>query len=421
MRFEYHIPSEYSSSRPGFVYRTTEHNETMTDNPMASRLPRGGSHLEVFGSTKDFTALACRSENPTHVRDRALTDLPPLFIHHLNFSDGTLLVISFPHSFMDLGALRAFFCGWMSVLNGQEDQVPQLRDLADDPRISLAHGTPAKTYILKEHVRPRFQCLIPRVWRYVMNLWSPKKQQKETRMVCVPGDFVKTLKQKALDDLASQNNGQGKAITFVSQNDVMLAWYTRIMLSVLDPPPEKPLLINNAYDARPVCFPKDQACLLDCSFYLRTRTTVGKWMEKPLGIAAAELRQSLIQQRTPEQTEAYAALAKESMEATGKSPSFGPPDALTFLWANDDAGRLFHVDFSSAVRKPETVRGRRADSFGKPSLVMDIADLTNVGNIAIVQGLDHDGNWWMEWQMSDDNWRKVGEQLRAINMHRKGE
>jgi hypothetical protein len=418
MKFEYHIPREYSSTRPGFVYRTTEHNETMVNNHLASKLPRGGSYLEVFGTTKDLAPLACASDNPSRLEDRALTDLPPMFIHHINFTDGTLLAISLPHTFMDIGAFKAVLQGWAAVLNGREDQVPKMRDLADDPRIALAQRTSGSEYVFQRHLRSRLQSLAFSVRSAATKLWTSKK---ETRMICLPGDFIKTLKEKALHDLESQPTAKGQTGSYLSDNDVMLAWYTRIMLAVFDPSPSRPLMISNSYDVRPVCLPKDSSCLLDCSFCLRTATTVQEAVKEPLGLLAAQIRLSLVQQRTPEQTEAYAALARETVEATGDGPSFGASNTFSLFWTNDDAGRLFHLDFSSAVRNPGPLQDRKNDVIGRPSLVMDITDMSNIGDIAIVLGRDHSGNWWMGRQMSVKHWEKVKKQFEVINMERKGE
>lgn len=79
-----------------------------------------------------------------------------------------------------------FLRAWMAVLHEREHEVPKLGSF-EDYRRPLAEKTPAKNYVLYDHLLSRLGLYLFLFNRFIENIWAAE----EERIGCVPGEFAK--------------------------------------------------------------------------------------------------------------------------------------------------------------------------------------------------------------------------------------
>jgi hypothetical protein len=88
-------------------------------------------------------------------------------------------------------------------------------------------------------------------------------RKKECRVICVPLAFINSLREKAMAELMAQSptgtihtDANGHQHSFVSESDVLLAWWTRLAIAHLNPKSSQAVVIANAYDFRSTIKPE---------------------------------------------------------------------------------------------------------------------------------------------------------------------
>lgn len=382
---------------------------------LARRLPRGGTEPAVFEDPVHFSDLIRHEHTPTRIEDWLYTDKPPLSVHVVTFTNATVLGLSFSHTFLDAVSRSALLKAWTAVLNDREDDVPPYQGFAEDPLEKLNGRTPPGKYLLHDTIMGSFGFLVFVVCMIFEFLFYPKQ---ECRVVFLPGPCVKALRDQALQDLATESTTSDEK-PFVSEGDVLFAWWAKTTIKALRLSSSRPINLMNVMNFRGVVddvLPPDQAFIGNATTTSQTHLTAGEIARQPVGKTALRIRNSLLQQRTQEQAEAYVALHHGEMEKTGRAPLFGPPTQMMLAWSNWHKARFFDVDFSAAVLRSGLPLGQRANKLGRPSYIGCTGHENGflVRNAGPVLGRDAAGDWWVSWALRKGAWKAVEEEVSGL-------
>lgn len=223
-----------------------------------------------------------------------------------------------------------------------------------------------------------------------------------------------------MEELALQNTGDKKP--FVSESDVLFAWWTRIVLRALEPAPGRTIMIRNVFDCRSILaelghIPSAGAALINNAvFATLTFLSTRQILEEPLSFVASGIRKSLDQQRNMEQLQANVAIQKDTLDDAGHPALFGDSGMLMIVCSNWCKSRLFQADFSAAVLSSGIPLSQRANQLGRSSYVNVTGTKTYATrNTGVVIGKDAADNWWLLDTLRAGRWASVEQQLRSMS------
>jgi hypothetical protein len=239
----------------------------------------------------------------------------------------------------------------------------------------------------------------------------------ENRVVCVPGSYVQSLREAAIRD-AAEEFGQEKS--FLSEGDVLCAWWARLAISRLPRDSNQTVMLMNVYGLRKILakdlLPEGRAYISNAVLGVSAFLPVRDIFAKPLSYVALAVRRSIAELGTREQIEAAAALNREAIAKTGYSPMFGDASMHMINFSNWTKAKFFDTDFSAAVVKEGKPGTKRLNKLGTPSYVQPCGyangfDLRNAFPIA---GKDAAGNWWLSGFLRKGAWAAVDAELKNI-------
>ncbi|KAJ5388992.1 Transferase [Penicillium cataractarum] len=417
-KLEYHIPQSFDSSRPAYHFTNVEHSMNIGDHPLGKKLPQASDKPMVYGSPDEFTPLVCGVDSPTSLDDWIHSDRPQFSIHTVSFNDSTIITVTWIHTLADVMGLKIFLDAWTAMLRGDPTAVPKLEDFRSDPLSLLGQRTPANKYHYYDRVFARKDFF----WFIGMNilerLWY---RQEERRTICLPAASLKHLRSRAMDQISAISPTDKESAPFVSESDVLLAWWVSTVHSALALRPDQVILVNNALNLRTSthdAFETSEDMYMGNALCMSPTFLSGRQIsEESLGQIALRIRESLVQQRTTEQVEAMTALQMETMETTGYLALVGDPRMLLLSCSNWNKARLYDMDFSSAVvRKSPSADIDRLRAPGKPTYVNGVQHSANsFRNVLSVKGKDSAGNWWLTGVLRTNAWKRVQAQLDMID------
>lgn len=345
------------------------------------------------------------------------SDSPQLAIRIITFQDATLLTVTFLHTLMDTMGLHSILQGWSAVLRGQEDEVPILVGFNHDPLAGLSETKPSQPYIFADKLLLGVSWLIF-AFHYLFELFWYRKE--EERVIFLPAHYLQRMRDTAMGELALQNTGDKKP--FVSESDVLFAWWTRIVLRALEPAPSRTIMIRNVFDCRSILaelghIPSAGAALItNAVFATLTFLSTRQILEEPLSFVASGIRKSLDQQRNMEQLQANVAIQKATLDNAGHPALFGDSGMLMIVCSNWCKSRLFQADFSAAVLSSGIPLSQRANQLGRSSYVNVTGTKTYATrNTGVVIGKDAADNWWLLYTLRAGRWASVEQQLRSMS------
>ncbi|KAH1550971.1 hypothetical protein KXX57_009062 [Aspergillus fumigatus] len=412
-KLEYHIPAQYDTDRPGFNYTVVKHSMGINKHPLAASFPQATGQPSLLGDPADLASVCLSADCPTRIEDWLYSDRPQLVIDVVLFGDATLLTVTFMHTLMDAMGLSSFLKAWTAVMNGREDQVPTFQQIGEDPAARFTDRTPAGTYVNSSFLLTGVR-LLGFIASYLFELVWHRGQNE--RVICIPGRCLDEMREQAMHELAQQNK-EGPA-PFLSESDVLLAWWLKALIKALNPSPNRLVSLLNVFDIRSTALQESSStntafitnAALPAITFLRTKEI----LREPVSFIAFHIRQSLVQQRTLSQIEAFFAFDKSASEK--HPPVFGEPTSVLVCCSNWHRGRFFEVDFSSAVLAPGIPLHDRVHPLGRPSCVIPThhsggLSLRNVGPII---GKDASGNWWLSCTVRTSAWVGIEQELNAL-------
>lgn len=352
---------------------------------------------------------------PERLDDWLYSDAPQLAVHVVVLKDATFVTITFIHLLMDAMGFTALFKGWTAVLRGREDEIPPITDASEDPLATLHQMTPSSKYVLADRVLKGWAFIVF-VFQYIFELVWWRKD--EGRIIYVPATYLKDLRDTALDELNTSPSQVAKS-SFISESDVLLAWWARLLIKALNPSPNKPITILNVFDIRGVLaemglLPSaDTALIANATWPTLTLVTAGEIVSKPTSFLASRIRHAIDTHRTVEQVQAIAATQRESGEKAGQPAIFGDLGTFLLPCSNWHKGKLFRMDFSPAIIAQNLSRSERASPPGRPFLIFVTGKFVGFSprySLAVM-GKDAADNWWMVNVLRTSLWSAIKEQL----------
>jgi hypothetical protein len=337
---------------------------------------------------------------PTKLNDYINSDRPQLGLHVVTFRDTTLVTLSWPHTLMDAQGKKALLDAWCLMLDGKDDEVEALYGADTDPFTTLG------TAPTEPHKLASQQMGIFGLVGYGLGQAMDFIRKQENRMVCVPVSFIQKLRDEAIAELASAESDPSAPNPFLSEGDVLCAWWTRLAVSHLPPTSAQTVVLNNAYDIRKHIIPEEARYVSNAIGFINVMFSVKDIVEKPLSYVASSLRSAITELGTREQVEAFFALVRGS---SGKLPPFfGDRNMHMITYSNWTKANLFDVDFSSAlVESDDTKRV-------KPIYIQNNQLGLILPNGFPIIGKDNDGNYWLSGYMNSSHWEGI-EKLLAMD------
>ncbi|KAF8848132.1 hypothetical protein BDZ45DRAFT_754153 [Acephala macrosclerotiorum] len=398
---EYHVPAEFTEDRPALAYSHIRHEMDAKDNPAASRLPKPSTQPSIVGDPDEFRSLFQPETGPVKLDDYLFTDRPQLGLHIVSFNDKTLVCLFWPHTLMDAMGKRALLDAWTLMLQGRAGDIvsPQGGSDGVDPLSELGKH-PTESHKLAGQRLSLFGLA-----QYGISNILDFYRSQENRVVCVPASFVTKLHETALKCVAAGNQKP----LFLSEGDILCAWWTRLAISHLPHDSQRIIVLNNAYSLRaPLAadlLPSGSVYVSNAIGFLNVLLPACEVFEKPLSYVASMIRNSIKELGTRDQVEAFAAMWRESQ---GKLPPFfGDRGMHMITFSNWSKARLFETDFSAAVIKP----GKESRKPGTPSYIQNNQFGLILPNGFPIIGKDAEGNYWLSGYMNKGHWGRIEEQL----------
>ncbi|KAG5932552.1 hypothetical protein E4U53_001270 [Claviceps sorghi] len=428
---EYHVPRHFDDERPGFAFSVATFESRIDEHPQASRFIRpldldsNGSPL-TFGIPSVHTGFKsfCRTPDfPDQLHGWLHSDSGQLGIHVILFEDATLVTVSFLHSLTDMMGLKAILTAWTAVLCGREDLVEPFVGFAEDPLAGLGQK--------KSECRPKyvFSDMLLTGWswflfvlRYYLTVEMLWKRREEDRIVFLPARHVRRMRQQAMDELAVAETSNADRSLFISEGDVVFAWWARLVLRAQALSADRTVHMRNTCCCRSLLkelglLPPGSAALVsNAVFGALTFLPVRQVREKPLAFTAYEIRKTLIEQRTAEQLEALDAIRRDSLANAGQPAVFGKPDMYMLMISSWVKARLFELDFSAAVLRRGQTSDKRKNLLGRPSCIQGSSTRDfATRNTGVVIGKDAGGNYWLSYSLRKEAWPAIERQFLAMS------
>ncbi|KAI8631473.1 putative LysR family regulatory protein [Xylariaceae sp. FL1651] len=418
-RLEYHMPAEFTEERPLFQFTTDRHDMSIDDHPVLCNLPKAnGEKPMIFKpSSASFRPYTRSPTTPEDFDDWLYNDIPQLAIHVINFEDATIITVTLLHTLTDFLGLMAFYRAWLATLHDKEDQIaPYIGYKDKDPLENLQQGKQPPKYVFADRVVKGwglFKFVVRTMWD---RFWYP---EASLRFFTLPGKFVDKLAASARSELAA---AQKDDKAFVSDSDVLCAWWTRLIVKNLNYPPNRSVCLTNRFDSRDILAKMGLLPSLNVSFFGNAAYSASCFAPASsyasasysLGLLAHQVRDSIQVHRTVEQLQAQDAAFRESMAKTGRLPLYGDSDMLLCIFTNCARGKLFHLDFSPAIIGQDS--RQRKSKRGLPVFLSCTGKETRLSsrNVTAILGKTESGDWWMSSRLRHDVWEKIEEEFKKM-------
>ncbi|KAK7993690.1 hypothetical protein PG989_007071 [Apiospora arundinis] len=424
----YHLPAKFDENTPAITFTHEKHDTDLENHPIGCKIPRhpDPDKPSVVANPAEFDTLARRADAPRNLDDFINRDLPQLELHVVSFRNATIVSVSCLHSLLDgmgLGS-QGLFNGWMLVLQGRQDEIPPACGFDNDLLKDLGKRP------TEEHKYHRFRmggwCMIWYLLRRAFQfLWH---RAEEGRIVCIPASFMQQLRQSVLEELEA---GAGSADTWagesgkdekgkkpwVSEGDVLVAWWTRYATLHLRNKPNKTICVSNAYNLRRILsgnlLPAGHAYLSNAVLGLFMLPKARDIFERPLSWMAAQMRRSIVETGTRGQVEALIADVMPDWSRPASFRMYGDPGMHMVVFTNWTQAQFYQVDLSPAAVDRET-DGEGQQRPLMPSFVSYriSSKIWPMRDSFCIIGKDSEGRYWVGGVLQKGLWAKIDKELQ---------
>ncbi|KAK8029793.1 Transcriptional regulator sdnM [Apiospora rasikravindrae] len=393
----YHVPAKFDEKTPAITFSHVPYDMNVEEHHLGCKIP--SHHPDkpaIVADPAHFDPLARRADAPKGLSDFIQRELPQLELHVVSFRNATIVSVSCLHSLLDgMGfGSQGLFKGWMLVLQGRQAEIPPVCGFDEDLLKSLGKQPTEKH---------KHQGAV---------LWY----NEEGRIVCVPETFVRHLRQSALDELTAQAGGAaGDAKPWISEGDVLVAWWTRYATMHLRNHPDKTINVSSAYNIRRVLsgnlLPAGHAYLSNASLGLFMLPKIRDIFSRPLSWMAAQMRQSIVETGTRAQIEALVAEVMPDWTRPSTFRMYGDPNMHMIVFTNWTQAQFYHVDLSPAMVDKTDDQGQQPVvpsfvSYRISSTVWPMRD-----SFCII-GKDSEGRYWLGGSLQKGLWAKIDSVLQ---------
>ena len=374
-----------------------QHNTKSSEHELAARFPRATTHTKILGDPNSFDSLVLPPGAPKKLDDYLNADRPQLGLHIVTFYDMTLITIYFPHTLMDAMGQKELLNSWCLILSGEEDKVRTPYGTITDPLNTLGMA-PGEPYKLASR-----QLGIYGIVGYGVGQVMNFMRRSENRMVCVPASVIKKLHETAMAELTEMSPENSPPKSFLTEGDVLCAWWTRILISRSSCSPNQTITLNNAFDIRKVLrgdlIPEEAPYVSNATGFINVLLSAKDVLEKPLAHTALAIRSAINELRTREQVEAFFEIVRRN---PGKLPPFfGDRNMHMITFSNWTKTNLYQLDFSAAIMEGCDAR------VAKPRYIQNTQSGLALPNAFPIIGKDCDGNYWLSGLMNMGHWADI--------------
>jgi hypothetical protein len=413
-RLEYHIPARYDKSRPPFIFTSAKYDMSINEHPLGTKLPKCGQDQSVLSpSPAEFAPLILGPDTPVELGDWIYTDLPQMVYHVVVFKDATLLTFSSLHTFVDAIGKSSIFKAWIAVMEGREEDIPPFFSFEHDPTEDLGVDYTGENYSNFGRLVSGISLVLFGIRYMIGTFWYGKTEDHALR---IPKKFVEKMREHALLEMATPGTTEKP---FVSEGDIVIAWWVRTMVTALKPCAKRAVTLMNVFNVWklfPERYPAGGAGVVANSFfYSYTLLGADKIMQdKSLAYVAATNRAALMQHRTRAQVEAMTSIQRKTLFQA--APIVGASDQLFLACSNQHMAKYYELDFSVAVLSVGIPLDNRPHALGRPSFISNIENIRKypTQNVTRITGKDAAGDWWMIFKARSGAWPEIHRQLMAI-------
>jgi len=380
---------------------------SVNDHPLGKKLPRPTKRPAVVADPNEFNDFYCGPKTARTVEEYLTKDLAQLSVHVVTFTDTTLISVSLPHTLTDATGGAMIYKCWSLVLQGRESEIPPFHAYDYDPLASFGE-TRNETYIHEEKMLTGW-----RRWLFTAyQIYDAWRYPTSSRIVCIPRDFLANQRKKAIVEVQAET-GNDKA--FVSDNDLITAWFSRLVSSIFPKNSNKTVRIMCALSLAQVLagtdrMPSGKAYISNATAEIYTFVPVRDFFQKPLSAIAWAVRKSMMQGAVPGQLEAQVHLKKNNVHYW---PIFGDASMEMISYSNWTKAKLMEVDFSPAIAKVGFDPQIRPEKIGYGSMVQFNAWTTgfDLKNLMPIMGKDAAGNYWLQGPLREITWKQIEKEL----------
>lgn len=417
---EIHVPREFTPKRPAVHFTKDLYTISMSEHPVASRLPRAGNKPEEVTNAAEFRDLGVGPGAARCFDDFIYSDLPQFSLHVVTFADGTLVSLGHSHVTTDLGGLASILSAWSLVLAGRQGDVPPFATYRDDPmdQFCAPQNSPAEKYVLSETLLTGWRLVLFALRLLFESWWYAPV---EARTICIPRKTMDTIVQEARSQLPQPIGGESRnqVNPFITEGDVLAALATRIVSKGLSEGSRRRIMTVISVNMRtraPSVFRPDISYVLNAWAGIFWSSSAEHAQTTSLGEMASELRRAIIEQTTENQIRALANLSREAILKEGREPMFGDINMKLLMITNWSKPRLLDIiDFSPAVlksaQKNSTAPGKpvfyQADNGKRPGGGFNMP-------LLVILGRDNDGNLWLRGNLPPLMWSDLLEYLNKV-------
>lgn len=294
--------------------------------------------------------------------------------------------------------MKGLVDGWVCAMKGLP--IPEQQGYDYDPLKELGRH-PKEEHKLAHKRMGTVSLMKYAAW----NGYSLALGNKETRMVCIPGWFLKKLHATALKELVAADVKD----PYLTENDVLVAWWTRIALSHLPSDSDRPVTIQIGMSLRRSLskdlLDPDKPFVSNSFGFTNLLLHASTIKQNPTSTTALQLRTALNEQRTREQVEAYQAMVLGSIAPL--PVFFGNGNTYQISYTNWTKAGLFQADFSAAAVK-ERSEPLYASYIGHCQVPFKFPEGF------VVVGKDVRENTWLCAYRVAGLWEKVNKELEAL-------
>lgn len=256
---EYYFPEAActNESYQVITYSHVAYATTAAQHPTACYIPEPATGRPSVVVDPDRLEDLFRPEGaPTKMSDYLKSDIPQIGLHIVSFLDKTIVTVYFPHTLMDGMSMAPFLDAWIMAFSNHTSKIPQpfrtggyAHELSNDPLAEFGRQPTV------EHVLASRQMSIAGIAGWMLHNVTSFFTGLENRMVCVPASTMTRLHEEAILDSAVDRAGD-EPPPFLSDGDVLCAWWTRLLLAaeVVPHNPDKTIVLNSAYSLRKILF-----------------------------------------------------------------------------------------------------------------------------------------------------------------------
>jgi hypothetical protein len=376
------------------------------EHPIYPMIPRATGVPQTYACPVELEQLVAPHGIPGGVAHWVDSDCPLIIFTVVTFTNASLISIKWSHSTMDGVTIQAFWQGITAVLSNKPEKIPVFAGFDEDPLLPLASKTPGEQYALHH------MCSSGWVFaKFAINFIKEMALHKaEQRYICIPGAYFEEMKRMALAEARAKATDP-KAKIWLSENDVVLSWWSKTVVAALEIPEDVPIAISNTMDIRDFTYgkiPRNSMYMGNALDSAVTFMTAGELLSQPLTAISLRTRNDMVRLRTQQQIEAKMALDK----AAGGTQFLGPANQVQLLLTNWRKFDFYGFDFSGAILPGSDSRKERTTRPGQPATCFFATfSKMNLRNVGPVIGKDSAGNWWLQWRLRTSAWPNVEKRL----------